>query len=153
MQISFLCKFYRFPKTQFWSIRGANFNLESWEWYQTSTFLVNFTTRGFLFESLLMTFKLHPPPSSLLIHQKTHSSKTFQCVECPSSFRRVEHLKRHEKIHTGEKPFVCGKCEKCFASSSQLFSHQRTHSSGKKAHVKLSSQGSSSKIYPNLDTI
>ena len=42
----------------------------------------------------------------------TNPKKTFVCQYCGRPFRRLEHVQRHERIHTNETPFkcVCGKC-------------------------------------------
>ncbi|RKP02018.1 hypothetical protein CXG81DRAFT_4596, partial [Caulochytrium protostelioides] len=55
----------------------------------------------------------------------------FRCTiaDCGRAFRRAEHLKRHFRVHTGERPFVCSfpGCDKRFSRSDNLSQHLRTH--------------------------
>ncbi|KAF5962370.1 putative transcription factor TDA9 [Fusarium bulbicola] len=54
-----------------------------------------------------------------------------KCTYCERIFTKEEHLKRHERSHTGEKPFECYECGKSYArrSSDVLYRHSQTHSS------------------------
>jgi hypothetical protein len=36
------------------------------------------------------------------------------CTRCDATFRRVEHLRRHERVHDAHKRFACSKCSKVF---------------------------------------
>lgn len=42
------------------------------------------------------------------------AQEKYQCPRCPSSFKRPEHLKRHQRSHDGHKPFMCSICMKRF---------------------------------------
>lgn len=53
-----------------------------------------------------------------------------KCRFCPSTFAKTEHLKRHERSHTKERPYVCGICEKKFTRGDSLTRHLRLHESG-----------------------
>lgn len=57
--------------------------------------------------------------------------KTHACnhPSCDRRFRRLEHLKRHIRIHTHEQPFQCNfsGCLKAFSRSDNLTQHRKTH--------------------------
>jgi len=58
--------------------------------------------------------------------------KAFLCTapNCGKSFKRSEHLRRHERsLHTNSKPFACSfpLCQKRFNRSDNLIQHQRLH--------------------------
>ncbi|KAF2119451.1 hypothetical protein BDV96DRAFT_345587 [Lophiotrema nucula] len=57
--------------------------------------------------------------------------KRFQCKHCQRMFARLEHLQRHERIHSGIKPFSCAECNYSFTRSDLLVRHERlTHHKG-----------------------
>ncbi|KAK4239525.1 hypothetical protein C8A03DRAFT_42846 [Achaetomium macrosporum] len=51
--------------------------------------------------------------------------KRFLCARCQRRFARLEHLQRHERTHTRERPFPCGRCESRFTRSDLLIRHER----------------------------
>ncbi|KAF9523673.1 hypothetical protein CPB83DRAFT_862455 [Crepidotus variabilis] len=55
--------------------------------------------------------------------------RAFVCplYSCGRLFKRMEHLKRHLRTHTMERPFACQKCGKRFSRSDNLTQHLRTH--------------------------
>lgn len=50
-----------------------------------------------------------------------------QCNVCDRSFVSPWKLKRHQMIHTGQKPFFCRICQKAFAEKNKLESHFRSN--------------------------
>ncbi|KAL2821329.1 fungal-specific transcription factor domain-containing protein [Aspergillus cavernicola] len=58
------------------------------------------------------------------------ATRSYECTRCDRTFARLEHLQRHERSHTKEKPFACDKCPKSFTRKDLLVRHERlTHSS------------------------
>jgi hypothetical protein len=55
--------------------------------------------------------------------------KMFRCPldTCGRYFKRLEHLKRHVRTHTQERPYVCQRCGKRFSRSDNLTQHMKTH--------------------------
>ncbi|XP_037326919.2 zinc finger protein 135-like [Pungitius pungitius] len=58
----------------------------------------------------------------------------FRCTVCHREFNRMENLKTHLRIHTGERPYTCSVCSKCFRHSGALTRHFRIHT-GEKPYV------------------
>ncbi|PGH17723.1 hypothetical protein AJ80_04731 [Polytolypa hystricis UAMH7299] len=55
------------------------------------------------------------------------AAPTYPCPQCHRSFKRSEHLKRHQRSHGNFRNFVCSKCPKRFARSDILRRHEATH--------------------------
>ena len=57
----------------------------------------------------------------------SHKSHSCPIPMCGRLFKRLEHLKRHVRTHTQERPYVCSLCNKAFSRSDNLAQHRRTH--------------------------
>ncbi|KAL4890511.1 C2H2 type zinc finger domain protein [Aspergillus ambiguus] len=53
--------------------------------------------------------------------------KTLVCRVCQKAFSKAEHLRRHERCHTGSKPFICKQCHRPFARQDALTRHEKLH--------------------------
>lgn len=75
--------------------------------------------------------------------------KKRQCHLCARTFTKTEHLERHVRSHTKEKPFRCTECGKCYGRHDTLLRHQRDHAKEKD----LSSEATSVAPTPQLDGV
>ncbi|XP_039878982.1 zinc finger protein 2 homolog isoform X1 [Simochromis diagramma] len=68
------------------------------------------------------------PPTSGSQCNSDKSKKSSNCDVCGKAFKYDYIMRRHYRIHTGERPFSCKMCGKTFISASSLLKHTKTHS-------------------------
>jgi Fungal Zn(2)-Cys(6) binuclear cluster domain/Zinc finger, C2H2 type len=59
----------------------------------------------------------------------------YQCGTCKKTYNRADHLIRHVRSHTHEKPYVCDVCNKGFARPDLLKRHAAGHDDHEKNDV------------------
>ncbi|KAK1624807.1 hypothetical protein BDP81DRAFT_329569 [Colletotrichum phormii] len=63
----------------------------------------------------------------IAVANPTADVPVFKCDYCGSTFGRQEHLTRHKRSHTREKPFSCSACGKSFSRLDVLTRHAASH--------------------------
>uniref|UniRef100_A0A1A8J6G3 Zinc finger protein 513 n=2 Tax=Nothobranchius kuhntae TaxID=321403 RepID=A0A1A8J6G3_NOTKU len=61
-------------------------------------------------------------------HMRIHDgNKPYRCPVCPYASAQLVNLQRHARTHTGEKPYCCPQCNYACSSLGNLRRHQRMH--------------------------
>lgn len=68
-----------------------------------------------------------PSYSGLRSTRSKNNTRSFACLECNYSTTRMDNLRRHELVHSGDRPFKCCYCSKSFTQKSHLKKHSQTH--------------------------
>ncbi|GLB44294.1 putative STE like transcription factor [Lyophyllum shimeji] len=110
------------PATTASAVSGGGFNVTSFAQQQTQ-------------QPHSQSFDATDPSSA--------KTKAFVCplFSCGRMFKRMEHLKRHLRTHTMERPYACPQCKKRFSRSDNLNQHLRTHGRGTNGPVGTSALG------------
>ncbi|KAG7131651.1 Transcription factor steA like protein [Verticillium longisporum] len=82
--------------------------------------------------------------------QKSHSCPIPTCGRI---FKRLEHLKRHVRTHTQERPYICPHCSKAFSRSDNLAQHRRTHERGEGMDGPVNFSGEEEEDYSGEDQL
>ena len=78
--------------------------------------------------------------------QSIKKRRRYQCQVCHRYLSRKGGLKRHNMIHTGERPFKCSMCDRSFTQQCHQLNHELCHwdePSGSSGSVSSSRSGSS----------
>ncbi|KAI5120626.1 hypothetical protein M0805_009386 [Coniferiporia weirii] len=67
--------------------------------------------------------------TQMLSQVGARKTKAYACplYSCQQLFKRLEHLKRHVRKHTLERPYQCELCQRRFSRADNLNQHMRTH--------------------------
>lgn len=110
------------PPTPFLSLLNQESSSSTSPFYTSPTNVPSYSS----FPSYSCSKKVSRGYSSNNSNPKSHTCPVSQCLR---RFKRLEHLKRHMRIHTLERPFACTHpgCQKNFSRSDNLSQHVKTH--------------------------
>ncbi|KAG1141201.1 hypothetical protein G6F37_008540 [Rhizopus arrhizus] len=83
----------------------------------------------------------------------SNPERTFVCPlsRCGRVFKRLEHLKRHFRTHTMERPYACNMCGKSFSRTDNLTQHKKTHTRSRSSSLVSRSKENKEKNAPCSD--
>ncbi|KAI1858297.1 uncharacterized protein JN550_012828 [Neoarthrinium moseri] len=67
------------------------------------------------------------PPAQDGDEEQTEAARLFQCSYCQAQFHRADHLVRHVRKHTKQRPYICSYCGKCFSRRDLVKRHEEAH--------------------------
>ncbi|XP_064643066.1 uncharacterized protein LOC135497234 [Lineus longissimus] len=98
-------------------------------------------------------FRTFSQRGDLKRHMKIHTGqRDFVCTYCPKAFIKRSDLKRHLLVHTQEKPYSCEFCDTRYSRKDQLQTHINRRCSKKKGSEPKQTPNSTSRKPSNSST-
>ncbi|XP_061635265.1 zinc finger protein 84-like isoform X2 [Phyllopteryx taeniolatus] len=76
-------------------------------------------------EDIDESFKTKKKPKGDTTHR--NDKKYISCCQCEKKFATEDGLRRHKKIHTGQKSFACAVCDQRFNVKANMLRHEKLH--------------------------